>query len=107
MKLQAVTLSLAIFSVTLASGFTPASASRMDGKCCMSSDHGASHRYWVAIRRGYVPYTCSAYADSCIRLSSTHADRFRMCMAAKAQCMMTGVHVGPYSHGEFAGLQKL
>jgi hypothetical protein len=30
-----------------------------------------------------------------------------MCSAAKAQCMQTGVYVGPYSMRQFAGMQKL
>jgi hypothetical protein len=29
-----------------------------------------------------------------------------MCMAAKAQCMQTGVYVGPYSGWQFAGMQR-
>ena len=57
MKLLAVTLSLAIFGVTLASDFTPASASRMNGKCCMSSDGGRSYRYRTATQLAAVPRT--------------------------------------------------
>jgi hypothetical protein len=29
-----------------------------------------------------------------------------MCMAAKAQCLQTGVFVGPYSRWQFAGMQR-
>jgi hypothetical protein len=29
-----------------------------------------------------------------------------MCMAAKAQCLQTGVYVGPYSGWQFAGMQR-
>ena len=34
-------------------------------------------------------------------------DGFRMCMAAKAQCLQTGVHVGPYSGRHFAGMARM
>jgi hypothetical protein len=30
-----------------------------------------------------------------------------MCQAAKAQCMQTGIHVGPYSGRHFGGMQKI
>jgi hypothetical protein len=107
MKSFAVTLSLAISAIALSSAFTPASATRMNGRCCMSSDGGRSHRYWVAMHIAAMPKTCSAYAASCIRSSSARPDRVRMCMAAKAQCLVTGVHVGPYSGWQYAGLQKM
>ena len=106
MKPLAVILSLALFGIALSSAFTAASASRMDGKCCASSDGGRSYRYRVAIRRAAIPHTCSAYAESCIRDSSTRADRFQMCLAAKAECMRTGVHAGPYSGRLYAGMQR-
>ena len=103
-------LSLAICAVALPSGFTPASANKMNGKCCASSDGGRSHRHAMAIRRmarrAAMPHTCSAYAASCIRHSSARADRVQMCTAAKAQCMHTGLYVGPYSGWHFAGMQK-
>jgi hypothetical protein len=104
-------LSLAISALTLSSGFTPASANRMNGKCCASSDGGRSHRHMMAIRRmairrAAIPHTCGAYAASCIRRSSARADRVPMCLAAKAQCIRTGVYVGPYSGWHFAGMQK-
>jgi hypothetical protein len=82
MKPLTVILSLAPFGIALSSGFTTASASRMDGKCCASSDGGRSYRYRVAMRRSAIPHTCSAYAESCIRDSSTRADRFQMCLVA-------------------------
>jgi hypothetical protein len=107
MKLFAVTLSLAIFGVTLASDFTPASATKMDGRCCTSSDGGRSYRYRMATRLAAVPRTCSAYAALCLRVARTRDDRYPMCQAAKAQCMQTGVHVGPYSGRQFAGLQRM
>jgi hypothetical protein len=107
MKRLAVTLSLAVFSVTLSSGLDMASASRMNGKCCMSSDGGRSYRYRMATQLASVPRTCSAYADLCLRVARTRDDRYPMCQAAKAQCMQTGVHVGPYSGRQFAGLQRM
>ena len=106
MKPLAVILSLALFGIALTSGFTTASASRMDGKCCASSDGGRSYRYRVAIGRAAIPHTCSAYVDSCIRDSSARADRFQMCLAAKAECMRTGIHAGPYSGRLYAGMQR-
>ena len=106
MKPLAVILSLALSGIALTSGFTTASANRMDGKCCASSDGGRSYRYRVAMRRSAIPHTCSAYAESCIRDSSTQADRIQMCLAAKAECMRTGVHAGPYSGRLYAGMQK-
>ena len=107
MKPLAIILSLAISAIALSSEFTTASASKMNGKCCASSDGGRSFRYRLAMRRAAIPHTCSAYAASCIRDSSARADRFQMCLAAKAQCMRTGVHVGPYSGRQFAGMQKM
>jgi len=107
MKPLAIILSLAISAIALSSEFTTASASKMNGKCCASSDGGRSYRYRLAMRRAAIPHTCSAYAASCIRDSSARADRFQMCLAAKAQCMRTGVHVGPYSGRQFAGMQKM
>lgn len=107
MKLLAVTLSLAVFGIALSFEFTAASATKMDGRCCTSSDGGRSYRYRMAMRRAAIPYTCSAYAASCMRDFSARADRLRACQAAKAQCLQTGVHVGPYSGRQFAGLQKM
>jgi hypothetical protein len=106
MKPLTVILSLAIFGIALSSDFTTASASRMNGKCCASSDGGRSYRYRMAMRRAAIPHTCSAYADTCIRDSSARADRFQMCLAAKAECMRTGIHAGPYSGRQYAGMQK-
>jgi len=105
MKTRAITLLLAIFVVTLSAGFTAASANRMDGKCCRSSDGGRSYRYKVAMMRASMPRTCSAYATACIRLSRAHGDRCQMCPVAKAQCIQTGVYVGPYRGRQIAGIQ--
>jgi hypothetical protein len=106
MKPIAVILSLAISGIALSSDVTPASAYKMDGHYG-SSDGGRSYRYRMAMRRAAIPRTCSAYAASCIGDSSALADRFWMCLTAKAQCMQTGVHVGPYSGRQYVGMQKM
>jgi hypothetical protein len=108
MKSSAIVLLLAVSAMALPSGVAPAFASKMDGKCCTSSDGGRSYRYRMAMRRSAnpIPRTCSAYAASCIR-NSEQADRVQMCQSAKAQCMQTGVHVGPYSGRHFTGMQKI
>ena len=106
MKSIAVVLSLAILGFALSAALTPASATRMNGKCCMSSDGGRSHRYQLVMTRRAIPHTCSAYAASCIRVSSERADRIPMCMSARAVCLQTGVHVGPYSGIQFADLAR-
>ena len=97
---------MAVSAIALPSGIAPAFASRMDGKCCASSDGDRSYRYRMAIRRAAIPRTCSAYAASCIR-NSEQTDRVRMCQAAKAQCMQTGVHVGPHSGRYFTDMQTI
>ena len=109
MKSLAVMLSLAISGIVLSSEFTTASATKMDGKCCRSSDAGRSDRYRTAMWRAAIPRprTCSAYADSCIRWSTDRAYSLQACMIAKAQCMQTGVYVGPYSRWETAGMQRM
>jgi hypothetical protein len=106
MKSLAVILSLAISAVALSSAFTPAAANRMNGKCCLSSDGGRSYRARVAINRGNVPHTCGAYAASCIRFARRRGDGSGLCRAAEAQCVRTGVHAGPYSGKQIAGLEK-
>jgi hypothetical protein len=106
MKTRAVVLSLAISAVALSSAFTPAAASRMNGKCCLSSDGGRSHKAQTALNRGAVPYTCSGYAAWCVRVAHRLGDGSRLCQAARAQCLMTGVHSGPYSGRQIAGLEK-
>ncbi len=103
MKKAAIILLLAILGGGLS--FTAASASKMNGKCCASSDGGRSYRYKVAMARAAIPRTCNAYAAACIRYSSMRPDRFMVCPAAKAQCMMTGVFVGPYTSRRYAGMQ--
>jgi hypothetical protein len=96
-KSLAIVLSLAISTIVLPSGVTTASASKMNGKCCQSSDGGRSYRYRMAMKRAAIPHTCSAYAASCLRNSSARPDRVQVCGAAKSQCLQTGVYVGPYS----------
>jgi hypothetical protein len=107
MKSLAIILSLAISGIALSSEFTTASASKMDGKCCQSSDGGRSYRYRMAMKRAAIPHTCSAYAATCIRSSSAQPDRLQMCQTAQAQCLQSGVYVGPYSGRHFAGMQKM
>jgi hypothetical protein len=107
MKPSAIIVLAAIAAIVPPSGTTPAFATKMDGKCCTSSDGGRSWRYKTAMRRMAIPRTCSAYEASCIRDSGEHADRVQMCGAAKAQCMQSGVHVGPYSRRHFGGMQKI
>jgi hypothetical protein len=111
MKSSAIVLLLAIAAIALPSAVTPTFASKMNGKCCQSSDGGRSYRYMMAIKRAAIraaiPHTCSAYAASCIRDSAAREDRVQMCQAAKAQCMQTGVHAGPYSGRHFAGMQRI
>jgi len=107
MKSFAIVLSLAISTIVLPSGLTTASASKMNGKCCQSSDGGRSYRYRMAMLRRAIPHTCSAYAASCLRNSSARPDRSQMCGAAKSQCLQSGVYVGPYSGRQIAGMQKI
>jgi hypothetical protein len=78
----------------------------MNGKCCQSSDGGRSYRARVVLARRAIPHTCSAYAALCIRDSRERADAIPQCNAAKAQCLRTGVHVGPYSGRQVAGMAK-
>ena len=75
MKSLAIALSLAILTIVLPSAFTMASASKMNGKCCQSSDGGRSYRYRMAMQRAAIPHTCTAYAASCLRNSSARPDR--------------------------------
>ena len=107
MKSLAIVLSLAISTIVLPSGITTASASKMNGKCCQSSDGGRSYRYRIAMQRMAMPHTCTAYAASCLRNSSARPDRSQMCSDAKSQCLQSGVYVGPYSGRHFAGMQKM
>ena len=107
MKSLAIVLSLAVSAMVLPSVLTTASASKMDGKCCQSSDGGRSYRYRIAMQRMAMPHTCTAYAASCLRNSSARPDRSQMCSDAKSQCLQSGVYVGPYSGRHFAGTQKM
>ncbi|KRQ99674.1 hypothetical protein CQ12_17075 [Bradyrhizobium jicamae] len=107
MKIAAVILSLAVSGVVLSSPLAPASASKMNGKCCQSSDGGRSAAYIRQMNRRAIPHTCSAYAASCIRDSADRSDRVQMCTAARTECMKTGVHVGPYSGRHYAGMARI
>jgi hypothetical protein len=108
MKAIAVAMSLAIAGIALSSDVTPASASKMNGKCCQSSDGGRSHRHQIAVarRERAVPPTCSAYAAWCARVALIRGDGPHLCRTAEAQCLRTGVHAGPYSGRQIAGLHK-
>jgi hypothetical protein len=106
MRTIAVVVSLAISTIALSSAATPSFASRMNGKCCLTSDGGRSNLYKYHMSRRAIPHTCSAYAASCIRDSRARADAIQLCQAARAQCLRTGVHVGPYSGRHYAGMQK-
>ena len=107
MKSSSIVLLLAISAIALPSGATTAFASKMNGKCCQSSDGGRSYRYRMAMQRRAIPHTCSAYAASCLRNSSARPDRSQMCGAAKSLCLQSGVYVGPYSGMHFASMQKM
>jgi hypothetical protein len=107
MRTIAIILSFALSTATLSSAVTPAFATKMNGKCCQSSDGGRSARYLRIMARRAIPHTCSAYAATCIRNTADMTDGLRMCLAAKAQCLQTGVHVGPYSGRHFAGMVRM
>ena len=107
MKMVAIILTLVLSGVALSFDVTTASANKMDGKCCASSDRGHSARYLRAMALRAVPHSCSAYASTCFRRTANMSEGVRMCMAAKAQCLRTGVHIGPYSGRHFAGLARM
>ena len=104
--MKPLALLVSIVMAALAVAFTPASATKMNGKCCQSSDGGRSARYRYYVARRAIPHTCSAYAATCIRDTQNEPDGVRACLAAKASCLMTGVHVGPYSGIRYAGMAK-
>jgi hypothetical protein len=106
MRKLAVILMLTLGGAVWSLEATPAFASKMNGKCCQSSDGGRSYRARVALAWQAKPQTCSTYADSCLRVAYRNAQDGQACRAAKAQCLRTGVHVGPYSGRQFAGLQR-
>ena len=106
MKTLKIVLSVALTAITLSSDFAPAFASRMNGKCCMSSDGGRSARYRRVMAFRAMPQTCSAYAAYCVRVSRNREDNGRSCYSARLMCMATGVHVGPYSGIHVAGLER-
>ena len=108
MKSSAIVLLLGISAIALPSAVTPTFATKMDGKCCQSSDGGRSWRYRTATQRGTgIPRTCSAYAASCFGYATEFAYGVELCQAAKAQCMRAGVYVGPYSGWRFAGMRRM
>jgi hypothetical protein len=107
MKKPVAILLLAMCGIALSGEFTTASATRMNGRCCQSSDGGRSHRAGVVLARRAIPRTCSAYAASCMRVSLRRGDASQLCQAAKAQCLRTGIHHGPYSGVQIAGLRRM
>ncbi len=78
----------------------------MNGKCCHRPMEGAPIDTDGDAQGGNAPY-CSAYAAACMRHPTARADGFRMCRAAQAQCLQTGVYIGPYSGWQFAGMQRM
>lgn len=107
MKSLALVLAVALSGAVLSADVAPAFATKMDGKCCQSSDGGRSYRYRMAMLRAQIPHTCSAYAASCVRFSAAQSDRYPMCRAAKLQCLQTGTYVGPYSGRQFMGMDRI
>jgi hypothetical protein len=90
----------------VSSDFTSVSATKMDGRCCASSDGGRSFRYRRAVALMAIPRTCSAFAASCLRFARRREDNGQSCFFAEVECMQTGVHVGPYSGVHVAGLER-
>jgi hypothetical protein len=107
MKTFALILSAALSVAVLSANVAPAFATKMNGKCCMSSDGGRSYRYRMAMLRAQMPHTCTAYAASCVRLSQSRPDRYPMCHAAGLQCLRSGTYVGPYSGRQFTDMQRI
>ena len=107
MKKLAMIVVLAISGFALSSEFTPASASKMNGKCLPVIR-------WRALQStpdgdaqgGNAPYLqrlCGGvHAPSHPRGQSIPHVR-----AAQAQCLQTGVYIGPYSGWQFTGMQKM
>jgi hypothetical protein len=106
-KTLGLVLSVALSGAILTADVAPAFATRMNGKCCMSSDGGRSYRYRMAMLRAQIPHTCTAYAASCVRFSASRSDRYPMCHAARLQCLQTGTYVGPYSGRQFTDMRKI
>jgi hypothetical protein len=106
MKPLKLVLSLALATITLSSDLAPAFATKMDGRCCVSSDGGRSARYRRVMAFRAVPRTCSGYAAYCVRVSRNREDGGQACYSAKFMCMQSGVHVGPYSGVHVAGLER-
>jgi len=107
MKTFALILSAVLSGAILTADVAPAFASRMNGKCCMSSDGGRSYRYRMAVLRAQIPHTCTAYAAFCVRVSTLRSDRYPMCHAAKTECLQTGTYVGPYSGRRFTDMGRI
>jgi hypothetical protein len=108
MKSSAIVLLLAACAVALSADITPALASKMDGKCCVSSDGGRSWRYKKAMHRGRgISRTCTAYAATCFHYATEFSYGLEVCQAARAQCLRTGAYTGPYSGWHFTRMQRM
>ena len=77
MKPLKLVLSLALATITLSSDLAPAFATKMDGRCCVSSDGGRSARYRHSWR--FVPFRALAAATPPIVFACPETAR----MAAK------------------------
>jgi len=100
MKSLRVILSVAIPAVLLLADASAVSANTFDGKCCRWAGRGLWYRYRAAEMRAHTPRTCSGYGSLCLWYSSElgyGAYGTNACHAAKAQCLRTGVYVGPFS----------
>jgi hypothetical protein len=106
MKPLSIALSIVLAAVAVSSDIAPVSATKMNGKCCMSSDGGRSARYRYYSRLNALPRTCTAYAASCLRVASRRQEDGLACYMARNECMQTGVHVGPFSGMHYAGLER-
>jgi hypothetical protein len=106
MKPLPIALSIVLVAVAVSPDLAPVSASKMNGKCCISSDGGRSARYRYYTRLNVLPRTCSAYAASCLRVASRREEDGLACYMARNECMQTGVHVGPFSGIHYAGLER-
>ena len=106
MKPLSIALSIVLAAVAVSSDIAPVSATKMNGKCCVSSDGGRSARYRHYSRLNALPRTCTAYAASCLRVASRREEDGLACYLARNECMQTGVHVGPFSGVHYAGLER-
>jgi hypothetical protein len=101
---------LLVAIIILLADATAASANTFDGKCCRWAGRGLSYRYQAAVQRAHTPRTCNGYAAFCAWYSHEHgygAYGTNICHTAKAQCLRTGVYVGPFSGRRFAEMPRI